>query len=122
MLSLTTRKVSGFGFSFALAALLLNCATASAAGMSNDAHDQAASLLSHSVASLERNAIALAPASTSAPSLDAMDQARHLLSGMPALSPDGGSNATPASYSTAKIAAYANAEESARRMILGDGA
>jgi hypothetical protein len=124
MLSLATRKLSGFCFSFALAALLLNCASASAAGATDDAHDQAAALLSRSAVSIAPGAIALNPADASAASVDPMDQAGRLLSGASA-SPlvDNGQRAdatSPAPSDT--VAAYANAEESARRMLLGSGA
>jgi len=125
MLSLATRNISGFGVSFALAALLLNCATASAAGAPGDARDQAAALLSRGTMTVERGASMLAPEHPSASSVDPTDQARRLLSGAQAVRPvekDEHADASSQVATTGAVAAYANAEESARRMILGSGA
>jgi hypothetical protein len=125
MLSLATRKISGHCFSFARAALLLNCVTASAAGVDSDAQRLAAALLSRSVVAADHALVSLSPDKAGVTPADPMDQARHLLSGAPAL-PQAvqirRAAATSRDHSTDEIAANAGAQESARRMILGAGA
>jgi len=125
MLSLATRKISGHRVSLALAALLLNGATASAACVDNDAQQQASALLSRGAVAAEHAVVTLSPADAVAMPADAIDQARRLLSGAPALQPaghDGRAGAKSPDYATGAFAAYAGAQESARRMILGRGA
>ena len=125
MLSLATRKISGHCFSLALAALLLNAATATAAAVDTDAREQAAALLSRSAVADDRAAVTLSLADPLAFPAEPMDLARNLLSGTPALPRPvqiRRASATSQEQSTDAMAAYAGAQESARRMILGEGA
>ena len=123
MLSLATRKISGHCFAFAVAALLIH-STGASAGVVADGQAQARLLLTGSTAAVMRSSTTLS-GSDAAASDDAQDQARRLLTGAVAALPTsdrgeaGGALPMPLTQSRA---AYAGANHSARRMILGKDA
>ncbi|HSE11513.1 MAG TPA: hypothetical protein VLB69_02655, partial [Rudaea sp.] len=123
-----TRKISGHSFALALAAALLNSGTASAADVANDAQVQARALLTGVSVSRTDHAFTSLPASdATATSAEAQDLARLLLAGKPVYSdaergPDPRDSRASQTSAQDQDMAYAGAQASARRMILGKGA
>lgn len=125
MLSITARKISGHGFSLACAAALLTCGVAHAAA--GDAQVQAAALLSTASASRAEPALtSLSTDGAAASPIESQEKARWLLAGKPVSSAgsaraDTQTSARNAGAVQADGMAYAGAQDSARRMILGKG-
>jgi hypothetical protein len=128
VLSLVTRKISGHSFALALAAALLNSGTASAADVANDAQIQARALLTGVSVSRTDHAFTSFPATdATATSAEAQDLARRLLAGKPGYSdaergPDQRDSRASRISVQDQDMAYAGAQASARKMILGKGA
>ena len=128
MNSVASRKTSARRFALVFAAVLLNSGAAFAAGFVGDGQTQAGALLAGAPGSRTDRASDALPSAASASAAEPQDQARALLARPPRFTPAEtlldvqesiGGHASPASHHGG---AYAGAQESARRMILGRGA
>lgn len=128
MNSRARRKTSARRFALVFASVLLNSSAAFAAGLVEDGQTQAGALLAGAPGSRTDHASDALPSAASAAAVEPQDQARALLARPPHFTPaerlldvqeSVGGLLSPASNHGG---AYAGAQESARRMILGRGA